>query len=177
VLRVTAIDASNGARVRHADRETSARADDHRALRLWLRLLTCTQLLERHMRNLLRMRFATTLPRFDLMSRLERYPGGLKMKELSHHLMVTGGNVTGIVDQLVKEKLVERLPEPGDRRAFRVRLTRPGYEVFGKMARAHEEWIVSVLSGLSRKEHSELFRLLAKVKAHALETTERKDGA
>ena len=177
MLRVTAIESSGGARARRADRETSARAHDHRALRLWLRLLTCTQLLERHMRNLLRLRFGTTLPRFDLMSRLERYPEGLKMKELSHHLMVTGGNVTGIVDQLVREKLVERLPEPGDRRAFRVRLTRVGYDAFGKMARAHEEWIVSVLSGLSRKEHAELFRLLAKVKSHALAITERKDGA
>ena len=177
MLRIAAIGTPYRARVRRADRETSARADDHRALRLWLRLLTCTQLLERHMRNLLRMRFGTTLPRFDLMSRLERYPGGLRMKELSHHLMVTGGNVTGIVDQLVKERLVERLPEPGDRRALRVRLTRTGYEIFGKMARAHEEWMVSVLSGLSRKEHAELFRLLAKVKSHALEITERKDGA
>src|SRR5213083_2402627 len=90
MLRVAAIDPSDAARAPRADRETSARADDHRALRLWLRLLTCTQLLERHMRNLLRLRFGTTLPRFDLMSRLERYPEGLKMKELSHHLMVTG---------------------------------------------------------------------------------------
>lgn len=176
MLRVTAIDPSDVPRVRRADRETSARADDHRALRLWLRLLTCTQLLERHMRNLLRIRFGTTLPRFDLMSRLERYPEGLKMKELSHHLMVTGGSVTGIVDQLVKERLVERLPEPGDRRALRVRLTRAGHEVFGKMARAHEEWMIAVLSGLNRKEHAELFRLLARVKSHALEITEGRDG-
>src|SRR5437773_9753176 len=93
MLRVAAIDPSDAARAPRADRETSARADDHRALRLWLRLLTCTQLLERHMRNLLRLRFGTTLPRFDLMSRLERYPEGLKMKELSHHLMVTGGKL------------------------------------------------------------------------------------
>ena len=82
VLRVTAIDPSDGARAPRADRETSARADDHRALRLWLRLLTCTQLLERHMRNLLRLRFGTTLPRFDLMSRLERYPEGLDRKSV-----------------------------------------------------------------------------------------------
>src|SRR5258708_27473957 len=121
LLRVAAIDPSDRAPARRADRETSARSGDHRALRLWLRLLTCTQLLERHMRNLLRLRFGTTLPRFDLMSRLERYPEGLKMKELSHHPMVTGGNVTGIVDQLVREKLVERLPQPGDRRALGVR--------------------------------------------------------
>ena len=169
----------SGARPRsaaRADRETSARADDHRALRLWLRLLTCTQLLERRMRTLLRLRFGTTLPRFDLMSRLERYPQGLRMKELSHHLMVTGGNVTGIVDPLEKERLVERLPEPGDRRVFRVRLTRSGDKAFAEMARAHEDWIISIFSGLTRKEHAELFRLLAKVKSLALQTADRKDA-
>jgi DNA-binding MarR family transcriptional regulator len=156
-----------------ADRETRARAGDHRALRLWLRLLTCTQLLERQLRNQLRLRFGTTLPRFDLMSQLERYPEGLKMKELSHHLMVTGGNVTGIVDQLAKEKLVERLPEPGDRRAFRIRLTRAGDKAFAEMARTHEDWIVSILSGLTRREHAGLFRLLAKLKSLTLKLRER----
>ena len=177
MLRTAAIDASEGAGARRADRETSARVDDHRALRLWLRLLTCTLLLERRMRKLLRLRFGTTLPRFDLMSQLERHPEGLKMKELSHRMMVTGGNVTGIVDQLAKEGLMERLAEPGDRRAFRVRLTRAGDKTFSEMARVHEEWIVSVLSGLGRKEHADLFRLLAKVKNHALHVTEGKDGA
>ena len=103
MLRVTAIDPSNGARVRRADRETSARADDHRALRLWLRLLTCTQLIERRVRSRLRERFATTLPRFDLMAQLERHPSGLKMGELSRRLMVTGGNVTGLTNQLVDD--------------------------------------------------------------------------
>lgn len=173
-------DADGGGRCRNSartDRETRARADDHRALRIWLRLLTCTQLLERHVRNRLRLGFGTTLPRFDLMSQLERYPKGLKMRELSQHLMVTGGNVTGIVDQLVKEKLVERLPEPGDRRAFRIRLTRAGDRAFAEMARAHENWIISILSGLTRKEHAELFRLLAKVKSHTLEIVEGKDRA
>jgi len=177
MLRATAIDSPSGAGARRADRETKTRADDHRALRLWLRLLTCTQLLERHVRNQLRLRFRTTLPRFDLMSQLERYPEGLKMKELSQHLMVTGGNVTGIVDQLAKEGLIERLPEPGDRRAFRVRFTRAGDKAFAEMARAHEDWIISILSGLSRKEHAELFRLLAKVKGYSLKMTEGRGAA
>ena len=109
-----------------ADRETIARSDDHRALRIWLRLLTCTQLIERVVRSRLREQFGTTLPRFDLMAQLERHPEGLKMNELSRLLMVTGGNVTAIVDQLEKEGLVERLDEPADRRAFRIRLTRAG---------------------------------------------------
>src|SRR6188474_1649494 len=150
-----------------ADRETIARADDHRALRIWLRLLTCTQLIERQVRSRLRERFATTLPRFDLMAQLDRYRDGLKMNELSRLLMVTGGNVTAIVDQLEKEGLVERLDEPADRRAFRIRLTRGGAKSFAEMARAHEQWVVELLAGLPRREQDELLKLLAKVKSHA----------
>jgi len=146
------------------DRETASRTDDHRALRLWLRLLTCSQLIERGVRARLRERFDTTLPRFDLMSQLWRYPEGLKMNELSRHMMVTGGNVTGIVDPLERQGLVERAPEPSDRRAFRVRLTRAGRKTFAEMARAHEGWIVELLAGLSRKEHADIYKLLARVK-------------
>lgn len=145
------------------DRESAARADDHRALRLWLRLLTCTQLIERSVRRRLRERFATTLPRFDLMSQLQRHAEGLKMNELSRRMMVTGGNVTGIVDQLVREGLVERVADT-DRRAYRVRLTRSGARAFGEMAREHEAWIVRLLDGLTAREHAGLLALLAKVK-------------
>ena len=152
-----------------SDRETIARADDHRALRIWLRLLTCTQLIEKRVRGGLREQFATTLPRFDLMAQLERHRAGLKMNELSRMLMVTGGNVTAIVDQLEKEGLVERLDEPADRRAFRIRLTPAGRKTFAEMARAHEEWVVELLSGLSRREQDELLKLLAKAKSSAVE--------
>jgi DNA-binding MarR family transcriptional regulator len=154
-----------------ADRETIARSDDHRALRIWLRLLTCTQLIERRVRSGLREDFATTLPRFDLMAQLERHPEGLRMNELSRLLMVTGGNVTAIVDQLEKEGLVERFDEPADRRAFRIHLTRTGEKSFAEMARAHEQWVVELLSGLSRREHEELLKLLAKLKQHAVGVT------
>src|SRR6185503_9419010 len=153
------------------DREFIARRDDHSALRIWLRLLTCTQLIERRVRSGLREEFGTTLPRFDLMAQLERHPEGLKMNELSRLLMVTGGNVTAIVDQLEKEGLVERLDEPADRRAFRIRLTRPGDKTFAEMARAHEQWVVALLSGLSRRDRDELLKLLAKLKQHAMEVT------
>src|SRR5881394_1783392 len=153
------------------DRETIARSGDHRALRIWLRLLTCTQLIERQVRSRLRQDFGTTLPRFDLMAQLERYPQGLKMNALSELLMVTGGNVTAIVDQLEKEGLVERLDEPADRRAFRIRLTRNGERSFAEMAHDHEQWVVGLLSGLSRREQDDLLRLLAKAKEHAVEVT------
>ena len=153
------------------DREFIARRDDHSALRIWLRLLTCTQLIERRVRSRLREEFETTLPRFDLMAQLDRYREGLKMNELSRLLMVTGGNVTAIVDQLEKEGLVERLEEPDDRRAFRIRLTRSGVKSFTEMARAHEQWVVDLLEGLSRRDQDELLKLLAKLKSHAVEAS------
>jgi DNA-binding MarR family transcriptional regulator len=155
---------------RLADRESIARSEDHHALRIWLRLLTCTQLIERQVRSRLRERFGSTLPRFDLMAQLERHRDGLKMNELSRLLMVTGGNITAIVDQLETEGLVERLDQAGDRRAFRIRLTRAGERSFGEMAAAHEGWVVELLAGLSRREQDELLKLLAKVKQHTMET-------
>ena len=157
------------------DMEARAHSEHPEALRLWLRMLTCTQLVEKQVRGLLRERFDTTLPRFDLMAQLERAPDGLKMNELSRRMMVTGGNVTGSTDQLVAERLVERIDVEGDRRAYRVRLTTKGRKQFHDMAREHEDWIVQAFSGLTDKDMASLHKLLGKVKEQA--TTERKEAA
>src|ERR671913_1150539 len=145
------------------DMEARAHSEHPEALRLWLRLLTCTQLVEKQVRSLLRERFDTTLPRFDLMSQLERAPDGLKMNELSRRMMVTGGNITGITDQLVAEGLVERVDVEGDRRAWRVRLTPKGRKTFNDMAQQHEAWICGAFAALSPKEITQLHKLLGKV--------------
>jgi DNA-binding MarR family transcriptional regulator len=149
------------------DMEARAHSEHPEALRLWLRLLTCTQIVEKQVRGRLRERFDTTLPRFDLMAQLERAPNGLKMNELSRRMMVTGGNVTGITDQLVTEGLVERIDVEGDRRAYRVRLTPKGRKLFHDMARQHESWIVDAFSALTDKDMATLHKLLGKVKDHA----------
>jgi DNA-binding MarR family transcriptional regulator len=91
------------------------------------------------------------------------------MNQLSRLLMVTGGNVTGIVDQLVKEGLVERVDDAADRRAWRIKLTRAGDKAFAEMARAHEEWVVELLCGLTRREADALMQLLARLKQATLE--------
>ncbi|MDB5880993.1 MAG: transcriptional regulator, MarR family [Ramlibacter sp.] len=149
------------------DMEARAHSEHPEALRLWLRLLTCTQIVEKRVRSRLRERFDTTLPRFDLMAQLERSPEGLKMNELSRRMMVTGGNVTGITDQLAAEGLVDRVDVAGDRRAYRVRLTAKGRKLFNEMARQHESWIVEAFAGLSEKEIATLHKLLGKVKEHS----------
>ena len=153
------------------DMEERGHSEHPEALRLWLRMLTLTQLVEKQVRTQLRAQWGTTLPRFDLMAQLERKPDGLKMNELSRRMMVTGGNVTGITDQLVAEGLVERVNVDGDRRAFHVRLTPSGRTLFGDMARQHETWIVAAFGGLSLAEIEALHQLLGKVKQHYRQDT------
>lgn len=157
------------------DMEARGHREHTEALRLWLRLLTCTQLIEKQVRGQLREQFDTTLPRFDLMAQLERNPDGLKMNELSRRMMVTGGNVTGITDQLVTEGLVERVDVEGDRRAYRVRLTTRGRKTFDEMARQHEDWIVQAFGGLSAREIDTLHKLLGKVKQHQSDLNQELD--
>jgi DNA-binding MarR family transcriptional regulator len=146
------------------DSETRANADDHMALRLWLRLLACTNRVEAPLRTRLRTQFDVSLPRFDLMAQLDRHPQGLKMRELSRRLMVTGGNVTGLTDKLVAEGLVERGEDPADRRAYTVRLTPEGQRQFRTMARAHEAWVAELFQGLSARQQAQLFELLGALK-------------
>jgi DNA-binding MarR family transcriptional regulator len=155
------------------DLEARGHSEHAHELRLWLRLMTCSQLIEKRVRTGLREQFDTTLPRFDLMAQLERHPDGLKMKELSHRLMVTGGNVTGITDQLVTEGLVERQAVDGDRRAFRVRLTPGGRSAFERMAVQHQQWIVGAFEGLNPRELEQLHKLLGQVKQHQLNINQR----
>lgn len=148
------------------DLETRAKKEDHQALRLWLRLLTCTVRIENQIRLRLRREFSTTLPRFDLMAQLERCSGGLRMSELSQRLMVSGGNVTGITDQLEREGFVLRTRNSGDRRAYTVRLTEMGLKRFREMAARHEQWMIELLAGLTREEKEAMIRELGKLKTH-----------
>ena len=152
-----------------SDVETRATSEHAPALRLWLRMLACTNLIEAQIRTRLRSHFGITLPRFDLMSQLERSPEGLKMGELSKRMMVTGGNVTGITDQLVAEGLVVREDNPRDRRAYIVKLTPDGRKTFKRMAESHEKWIVELLGGMGEKDRQHFYNLLATLKVHAAE--------
>ena len=151
------------------DHESRVHDAHHETLRLWLRLLTCTSLIERGIRSRLRTRFQMTLPRFDLMAQLERNPKGLKMGELSRRMMVSGGNVTGITDQLVAEGLVERRQVTNDRRALTVRLTRKGNRAFDHMATEHERWIEELMGALGRDEANRLYNLLGRLKSSVRE--------
>lgn len=148
------------------DLETRVREDDHTALRLWLKLLSTSQLIENNVRDLLRVNFDITLPRFDLMAQLYRHPEGLSMSSIAEMMMVSGGNVTNIVKQLEQDGLVIRTPQKHDNRSFIVSLTTRGNRKFKEMAPAHEQWIASLTRGLEPDEIQGLMMSLDKLKFH-----------
>lgn len=144
--------------------EGRAAHDDHLAVKVWLRLLSCSTQIERDIRELLRLRFGTTLPRFDYLAQLQRHPHGLRMSALSHYLMVSGGNITGLTDQLVAEGWVQRLADPADRRSLLVCLTAAGHAQFVAMAQEHEAWLTHMFAGCTVAFKKELYGMLGQLR-------------
>jgi len=133
-------------------------------LRLWLNLLRTTRFVENRLREDMRLAYDLTLPRFEILAMLQRSEAGLRMTDLSSQLMVSNGNVTGIVDRLVEDGLVERVPVPGDKRASLVRLTYKGEAVFAEMADMHERWVDGLLSDISPAEATAMIQRLTRVR-------------
>jgi DNA-binding MarR family transcriptional regulator len=151
-----------------AETKVTERPHDHKdELRLWLRLFTCKEVIESEVRRRLRDTFEITLPRFDLLAQLERTPKGMTLGELSQRMMVSNGNVTGVVDRLVEQGLISRRPSPKDRRAQIVSLTADGRKFFRAMARTNGDWIGEIFADLSGDDIETLMRLLGKTKASA----------
>jgi DNA-binding MarR family transcriptional regulator len=148
--------------------EARAGRGDHAALKLWLRMLSSTTQIESEIRRRLRAQFDITLARFDYMAQLYRYKDGLKMRELSRYLMVTGGNVTGLTDDLERDGLVAREASPSDRRAWIVCLTAKGRRAFEAMAQAHERWILELLGGLDEKTVQQLYTQLGALRVQLM---------
>lgn len=141
---------------------------DPASLRLWLRLMTYTKQIEDEIRRRLRANFDISLARFDYMAQLYRYPTGLKMGELSRYLMVTGGNVTGLTDELSREGLVSRESSPTDRRAWLLRLTPKGKSTFELMAKQHNQWVAELFEGLDHDTIELVHQHLGQLRVHLL---------
>ena len=146
--------------------EARAKSGDHAALKLWLRMLSCVTEIEAEIRRRLRERFGISLARFDYLAQLHRHKEGLKMRDLSRYLMVTGGNVTALTDELETDGLVVRESSPTDRRAWIVRLTPEGRRGFEAMANEHEQWILELFAALDTRALQQLHHHLGALRAH-----------
>ena len=147
--------------------------DEKQALRFWLKLLSCSVIVEKTVRQKLAKTFDTTLPRFDVMAALDRFPEGMTLGELSGHLLVSNGNITGLINRLVEDGIVIRTINPRDRRAQKVRLSRKGERVFSEMAEAHEEWIETLFHEFGGDERDHALALLAQLKSSILTGTQK----
>ena len=134
------------------------------SLRTWLRLLSCETVIEQQLRTLLRQNFSVTLPQFDVLSELERAGDPLTMSQLSKELMVSNGNVTGVIDRLEKTEFVKRVRAEHDRRIQFIELTAKGRKEFNRMASRHERWVAELLSELSMTDMNQLQDLLLKAR-------------
>jgi len=146
--------------------EARSRSDDHLALKLWLRLLSCTTQIETELRRRLRKRFQITLGQFDYMAQLYRCPDGLAMGDLTRRLMVTGGSVTGTTDDLEVAGIVTRESIPSDRRTWIIRLTEAGKRNFEVMAVEHEQWLLELIGTLDERSAKTLHRELGALRMH-----------
>ena len=145
-----------------------ARVEDehHLALKLWLRLLATSTQIEIAIRARLRERFGISLARFDYLAQVYRHAGGLRMNLLTKNLMVTGGSVTGLTDELEKEGLVSRDADPDDRRSVRVRLTAAGRRTFERMAQEHEGWVIELFGVFGPAQKQDLYDQLGRLRLH-----------
>lgn len=132
--------------------------DGRQAVKLWLRLYRPVSLIERELRSRFQREFGVSLSRFDALSALDRAPDGLLMGELSDRLLVTNGNVTGLISRMLADGLVTREAQPQDRRSFRVALTDEGRATFSRMAQAHAGWLTELLADLPPASATSLAR-------------------
>jgi DNA-binding MarR family transcriptional regulator len=146
--------------------EGRAHSGTHAALKLWLRMLATTTQIEAEVRRRLREQFDISLARFDYMAQLYRHKDGMKMRALSKYLMVTGGNVTGLTDELAREGLVARESSPTDRRAWIVRLTPKGRRLFETMAQEHERWILELFASMDEKAMTQVHAHLGELRVN-----------
>lgn len=163
--------------ISHPDLETRLQPTACSHLRTWFRLLSCTKLLENEIRSRLRKEFNTTLPRYDMLSHLEKHPEGILMGDLSRHLLVTNGNITGIADQLIKEGMVQRIKPLEDRRRSLLKLTAKGKKTVTTIHTAHHDWICSVFGKLSDTDIQHFLKNLNLLKTHSLSFTDSHPSA
>jgi len=132
---------------------------------VWVRLLSCTNVILHHLRRNLKESFALTLPRFDLLAQVARPPLGPSLSELSRKLLVTKGNITDIVARLEAVELIERRRDDADGRIQYVFLTPEGRKLLDDILPVHDKWIKDLMQELSREELETLYNALGVLKA------------
>lgn len=156
-----------------SDREKSLTGKE--PLRIWLRLLGLNNLISQYTRNKFRKEFNITLPQFDVLAELGRTHKPMTMTELSRELMVSNGNITGVIDRLERDGLVQRSSSLEDRRVQHLSLTATGGKAFKNMAQGHESWVAELFSGVTQSEIKKCSEQLRNIKITIVENIRKSE--
>jgi MarR family 2-MHQ and catechol resistance regulon transcriptional repressor len=147
------------------DPDTPARRDwpeaEERALRLWIALARCYSTFSRAVASKVQ-EYGLTTPQFGILEALHHL-GPLSLGELADKLLVTGGNVTYVMDRLEEQGLVYRERSPEDRRIITAKLTGKGKALISEVFPGHRTYIESLAGHLSPEEQEEMRALLKKL--------------
>jgi len=149
-----------GGKPRASGRVSLAQAEDH-SLDAFLQLMRVQQKLQRQMERVLDGA-GLTLPQFDVLANLGMVEG-ITQQELAERLLVTKGNVCGLLDRMEAAELVQRRPDPKDRRANRLYLTRVGRAALQAAFPTHLGVVQECMSVLSGAEQRTLAQLLGRL--------------
>jgi DNA-binding MarR family transcriptional regulator len=128
---------------------------------VWVRLLDSHNLMLGELRR--RLADRCSMARFDLLANLEREDGQTPAA-LSRRMLVTAGNLTGLVDRAERDGVAQRRPDPTDRRLSRVWLTDKGRQLVQSLLPVHAEHVSELMASLDAAERRELRRLLGKLR-------------
>ncbi|BFM09005.1 MarR family winged helix-turn-helix transcriptional regulator [Halioxenophilus aromaticivorans] len=135
-------------------------------LKLWLELARTSKTIEQQMEERLQTEFNQSFARFDVLSQLERFdPERLPMGVLAGNLLASKGNITRLIDRMIKDELIDRKPSPQDRRIIQVGFTNQGRQLFKKMAQAHAQWSSEILGGITKKDADRMLKMLRTLQA------------
>lgn len=159
------------------DTKTASRPQGSIETGVWLRLLSCTNMILRHLRRNLKGAYSLTMPRFDLLAQVARPPVGPSLGELSRRLLVTKGNITDIVARLEAVDLIERRRDAADGRVQYVFLTESGRALYDRIVPEHSRWLSELMQEVSEKDLETLFEALGILKSALKRVEEREAGA
>ena len=142
-----------------APREWSA--EEERALLLWIALARCYRTFARAVAARI-AEYGLTTPQFGILEALHHL-GPLSLGDLADKLLVTGGNVTFVIDRLEEQGLVERVRSTEDRRVVKAQLTEEGRRVIAGVFPQHARAIAELARQLKPEEQEELRRLLKRL--------------
>ena len=138
-------------------------------LKLCIELIRCSSQLDRIIDRNLRSKFGQSISRFDLLAQLQRVgESGLSIGELGKRLISAKGNITGLINRMIKDELLLKTAKIGDRRSFNIKASAKGSQLFKQMADSHAQWVYELFADIDLESMNNMTYLLGDIRGALL---------